>query len=120
MADKEEVTGFSLPKPRQKMKMSSTYGEMYSNGRTPTAEEKLRNENPGLQELWDQYQTMLKLCTPAKEIQESSGASTLDQIRSRLMGTTPPPKKLQGSALNRIKKLKQALEAEEKNDPDLF
>ena len=32
-----------------------------------TGDAKLRAENPGLQELWDQYQTMRKLLSPAKE-----------------------------------------------------
>jgi len=38
---------------------------------------KLRAENPGLQELWEQYQTMLKLCKPARELAEETDADDL-------------------------------------------
>ncbi len=38
----------------------------------------------GLKELWDQYQTMLKLCTPppAEQNHEDSAAVTLKQIKA--------------------------------------
>jgi len=58
-----------------------------------TGDAKLRAENPGLKELWDQYQTMLKLIKPAKvPTQEESAVDILNQIRSRQAGTPPTPK----------------------------
>ena len=45
-------------------------------------DERLRAENPGLQELWDQYQTMLKLIKPAKDPREEMIADALDRIRA--------------------------------------
>lgn len=49
-----------------------------------SGDEKLRADNPGLKELWDQYQTMLKLIKPAKDPRVESAAELLEQIRSRL------------------------------------
>ena len=58
-----------------------------------TGDAKLRAENPGLQELWEQYQTMLKLIKPAKvQTQETAAADVLNQIRARKASTPPTPK----------------------------
>ena len=43
---------------------------------------KLRAENPGLQELWDQYQTMLKLVKPAIDPREETVAKTFARIKA--------------------------------------
>lgn len=63
MSDKEEVTSFELPSQQRTMKMAD--GFTHERPRAYTQEEKLRMDNPGLMELWEQYQTMLKLLTPA-------------------------------------------------------
>ena len=49
-------------------------------------EEQLRKEFPGLQDLWDQYQVMLKLCKDSKPKPASDGRSASDilaAIRAR-------------------------------------
>ena len=51
------------PKINRTMRMTN---ENQADPRALTTEEKLRLDNSGLQELWDQYQTMLKLLMPAK------------------------------------------------------
>ena len=56
-----------------------------------TGDAKLRAENPGLQELWEQYQTMLKLIRPAQE-PRSEADSILAKIRARQMNAPPTPK----------------------------
>ena len=49
-----------------------------------TGDAKLRDENPGLQELWEQYQTMLKLIKPAKApVKDTTADDMLNQIRTR-------------------------------------
>ena len=49
-----------------------------------TEEEKLREEHPGLKDLWNQYQTMLKLCKSAKpEPKEETVGDILANIRAR-------------------------------------
>jgi len=63
VSDKEKFTGLKMPKANQTLKMADGYNDR---PRALTTEERLRKENPGLQELWDQYQTMLKLLTPAE------------------------------------------------------
>lgn len=91
MADKEEVTGMQLPKANRQMRMANGYGEMHKGERVVTAEEKLRADNPGLQELWEQYQTMLKLVTPAKKPSQQENASdVLKQIRNRMKASHRP------------------------------
>ena len=44
---------------------------------------KLRAENPGLNELWEKYQTMLTLCRPATPAPDNSAADMLALIRNR-------------------------------------
>jgi len=63
VSDKDELTGIPFPKVNRTMKMTDGYNDR---PRALTREERLRKENPGLQELWEQYQTMLKLLTPAE------------------------------------------------------
>jgi len=58
-----------------------------------TGDAKLRADNPGLQELWEQYQTMLKLIKPAKKpVADTEADDILNQIRARQAGTPPTPK----------------------------
>ena len=53
-------------------------------------DERLRAENPGLQELWDQYQTMLKLCKPAIAPRADDAKTVLEQIRARIRANHTP------------------------------
>jgi len=46
-----------------------------------TGDELLREQHPGLKELWDQYQTMLKLVTPSIEKE-----STLKKLKRTFKG----------------------------------
>ena len=55
--------------------------------RAKTPEERLRAENPGLQELWEQYQTMLKLLTPADtKKSQSASEEMLEQLKKIFKG----------------------------------
>lgn len=74
MSDKND-TFFGDLKVNRTMRHASR-SEMFNNQSNMTVEEQIRKDNPGLQELWDQYQTMLKLCTPAKK--SSTGETPTD------------------------------------------
>ena len=49
-------------------------------------EEMARRDNPGLQELWDQYQTMLQLCL-SKYPKRVSGDESIDEMLKKITDT---------------------------------
>lgn len=59
---------------RRKAMMDFFHNEdVYIPERKLTFDEQLREDNPGLKELWDQYQTMRKLVMPAEKIDPAHG-----------------------------------------------
>ncbi len=48
--------------------MRQRFEDRQAGKHVPTREERLRDKHPGLQETWDKYQVMLKLCIE-KEIE---------------------------------------------------
>lgn len=68
----------------------------YAPAHMKSEEEQLRKEFPGLQDLWDQYQVMLKLCKDSKP-KPDPGRSASDilaaiRARQRTINATQPQK----------------------------
>ena len=63
--------------------MKNIFGDTMSGELNLSGDAKLRAENPGLQELWDQYQTMLKLVKPAPSPKTESVEEIFARIKAQ-------------------------------------
>jgi hypothetical protein len=108
MSDKEEITGGPRKQKMRTMRMANhreMFGNTMSGDLNLSGDEKLRAENPGLQELWDQYQTMLKLLKPANPAPSESEKATniLALIKARAKTNHTPGMHIEADMLSDIR-----------------